>query len=266
LGRLYGGGLGLPRRGVYANFVSSLDGVVALNSPGVSSGPTLSGHSPPDRFVMGLLRAAAGAVLIGAGTLREDAGHLWTPAYIYPPMAGQYARLRGRLGLAGDPLLAVVTGSGDLDPAERALQAGALVVTAEGVEARLRRHLPGSARVVAAGPAPLDMRRVLAAVRAEAGPRVLTEGGPTLAGSLLRDGVLDELFLTVSPAVAGRIASRARPGLVQGLELLPGEWRAWRLLSVRRQGSHLFLRYRRSAMDRLGVDLETLPPGQPAGP
>jgi riboflavin biosynthesis pyrimidine reductase len=54
---------------------------------------------------------------------------------------------------------------------------------------------------------------------------------------------VDELFLTVSPVLAGRAAEIARLGLVEGVELIPQTRVAGRLRSVRTHGSHLFLRY-----------------------
>ena len=62
-------------------------------------------------------------------------------------------------------------------------------------------------------------------------------------GNLIRDGLLDEAFLTISPVVAGRNANE-RSGMVQGVDLLPerGIWSS--LLSARRHGDFLFLRYR----------------------
>jgi riboflavin biosynthesis pyrimidine reductase len=80
----YGGDLGFFETCVYANFVASLDGVVALGPEYPSSGSTISGHEPADRFVMGLLRAFADAVVIGAGTLRATPTHRWTPAHVCP--------------------------------------------------------------------------------------------------------------------------------------------------------------------------------------
>src|SRR5438552_1395315 len=66
--RLYGGGLGLARPRLFANFVSTVDSVVAI--PGLRrANRVISGDSESDRFVMGLLRAAADVVLIGSGTL-----------------------------------------------------------------------------------------------------------------------------------------------------------------------------------------------------
>jgi len=79
LADVYGGDLGFPEPCVYANFVASLDGVTALGPEYPSSGSAISGDDPADRFVMGLLRACADIVLIGAGTLRATPGHRWTP-------------------------------------------------------------------------------------------------------------------------------------------------------------------------------------------
>src|SRR5438132_3652252 len=112
--RLYGGPLELPSPGLYANFVSSIDGVVALGHER-NSGSLISGKSQADRFVMGLLRAFADAVFVGAGTMRaEGKGALWTPDYIYPAAADAFAELRRRLELPPQPQLAILTASGEI--------------------------------------------------------------------------------------------------------------------------------------------------------
>ena len=86
---LYGGDLRFPshrdRPYVIGNFVSTLDGVVSFEIPGKSGGGDISGFNEADRFIMGLLRASADAVIVGAGTLREVApGHLWLAEHVYP--------------------------------------------------------------------------------------------------------------------------------------------------------------------------------------
>ena len=75
---------------------------------------------------------------------------------------------------------------------------------------------------------------------------VLAAGSPL---ALLAGGLVDELFLTVSPVLAGRLESRRRLGLVEGVELLPDTRIAPRLVSLRRGGDHLFARYRLSSVD-----------------
>ncbi len=65
---------------------------------------------------MGLLRACADMVLIGAGTLRATPGHRWIPAHVCPAASEAYAALRRGLGYDGDPLLALATAHGDVPP------------------------------------------------------------------------------------------------------------------------------------------------------
>lgn len=71
---------------------------------------------------------------------------------------------------------------------------------------------------------------------------ILSEGGPTLFASLLASRLVDELFLTISPLLAGRDV-RPRLPLVRGVELLPHAAADLRLRSARRHEDHLFLRY-----------------------
>ncbi|MFI2345871.1 dihydrofolate reductase family protein [Streptomyces sp. NPDC019443] len=87
------------------------------------------------------------------------------------------------------------------------------------------------------------MTDVLAAIHTQGYTAVLTEGGPHLIGHLLAEGLLNELFLTASPVLAGRTGT-SRPGLVAGLELLPNRPAWMDLISARRRNSYLFLRYR----------------------
>ena len=243
LAELYGGELGLRRQILYANFVSALDGVTAVDPAASGQGGLISGGLPADRFLMGLLRAIADVVLIGAGTLRAEADHVWSPGRVYPPAAAAYQRLREALGLQADLPLAVVSGSGELDPSLPALAGGLVLTTPAGAE-RLAARAPAALRVVALGEGDkLDAPAVVAALRAEGYRSILTEGGPHLFGQLAAAGLVDELFLTLSPVLAGRQREGTQIGLVEGTALLPGHDRRGRLLSARRSGSHLFLRY-----------------------
>jgi riboflavin biosynthesis pyrimidine reductase len=245
LARLYGGGLGFARDRVVANFVQTVDSVIAM--PDVRrSNRVISGDSPADRFVMGLLRSFADAVLIGSGTLAGSPKGSWTPRGAYEPAADAFAELRVRLGLSPDPLLAVATATGSVDPEHPAVQAGALVLTTDQGEQRLRDLLPERAEVVSVGGGPhLDPRAALAVLRDGGNRFVLSEAGPHLFGSLLAQNLVDELFLTLSPLLAGRASLDGRLALVEEQHLLPERTEQMRLLGVRRGGAHLFLRYAR---------------------
>ena len=243
LADIYGGDLGFPQRCVYANFVASVDGVTALGPEYPSSGSEISGREPADRFVMGLLRACADIVLIGAGTLRATPNHRWTPSYICPEAADGYAVLRRNLGRATDPQLAVVTLSGEVPSAHPAFAAGALILTTTAGARRLQGRLPRGCTIVDLGARQtLRSGELLAALGTHGGSSVLTEGGPRLLGMLVADSALDELFLTISPVLAGR-AETSRSGLVAAQELLPARVEQAELMSVRRRASYLFLRF-----------------------
>jgi riboflavin biosynthesis pyrimidine reductase len=243
LERLYGGGLGFEAPHLFANFVSSLDGVVALEGEEDSS-QMISRRSEADRFVMALLRALADAVLIGAGTLRAAPDSLWTSTYIYPEAAVEFADLRRHLGRSDSPRLVLLTARGEVDPHHPALEAGALVLTTSLGGMKLGSRLPASSTVVALGDGrAINLLDVIATLRSEGHQVVLSEGGPTVIGGLLQKGLLDELFLTLSPILAGRSDVGDRPGLVEAAELLPSRSISGDLLSIRKHGSHLFLRY-----------------------
>jgi riboflavin biosynthesis pyrimidine reductase len=240
LAESYGSGLGLPDRVVYANFVGSIDGIVAIGELGPSSS-VISGRDPGDRFVMALLRAAADVVLVGAGTFRDHGGP-WTAAASFPDAGEAFAELRGSEGRAPEPPLAIVTASGALEPKEGALLDGTIVLTTEKGAATL--DGTGADVVVLGDDEELDGARIVDRLHRRGFARILTEGGPQLMAQLVEARVVDELFLTVSPVIAGE---GGRPGerstLTPGLELLPEDRRDAVLRSVRRRGSYLFLRY-----------------------
>jgi riboflavin biosynthesis pyrimidine reductase len=241
LQHLYGQ-LGFPASVIYSNFVSSVDGVVTLGSK-PSAGSIISGKYAADRFLMGLLRACADAVVIGAGTLRATPGHLWTPAHVYPALATEFTALRSSLGRSPEPPLVLLTAGGEIDFAHPALVKGAMVVTTAAGVKKIAGRLPPRCELVEIGKGNrLDLGKTVAELRGRGLQVLLTEGGPHLMGQLIEGGLLDEAFLTVSPVVAGRGGDR-RLGMVEGVELLPDAGAWGRLLSARRHGDYLFLRY-----------------------
>jgi riboflavin biosynthesis pyrimidine reductase len=240
----YGGPLGFSEPRLYANFVASLDGVVAI--PGeIQSNRLISAQSEADRFVMGLLRACADAVLVGAGTMLGSPRTLWTAEHAYPPAAPLYGELRRSRGRPPRPTLAVLSGSGSVDPRHPALEEGSLVLTSERGAARLHGRLPRATTILAVGAeAPIDPVAAVEVLRQRGHELILSEGGPTAFGALIAAELVEELFLTTSPLLAGRSSGSSRPALVDHAELLPLTTVEARLLTLRRAGSHLFARYR----------------------
>lgn len=73
---------------------------------------------------------------------------------------------------------------------------------------------------------------------------ILVEGGPTLLGSFLKMGLIDEIFLTIAPKIYGSKPNSTKT-LVEGI-LLPSDKFKLKLISVKRIKNELFLRYRLS--------------------
>ncbi|HXC78126.1 MAG TPA: dihydrofolate reductase family protein [Candidatus Acidoferrum sp.] len=241
LKHLYGR-LGFADRVFFANFVSSIDGVVTLGAK-PSAGSVISGKDASDRFLMGLLRACADAVVLGAGTLRATPGHLWTPAHVYPALATEFTALRSALGRSAEPSLVVLTGSGELDFSHPAIVRGACVITTGPGAKRIGSRLPPSCELLVMGKGKrLDLGKVVGELRERGLIVLLSEAGPHVTGHLVAEGLLDEVFLTVSPVLAGR-AKEKRLGMVEGIELLPDNGAWSKLLSARQHGDYLFLRY-----------------------
>ena len=235
---------------VISNFVSTLDGVVALAEPGYAGGGAISGYDKHDRAVMGLLRAISDAVVVGAGTLRSVPRSLWTAEHIYPPLAPAYAALRAALGKPEPPLNVIVTAHGTLDLALPVFASGSvpalIVTTPRGAERLAAQTLPPGVRVAAGGNADrVSAPDVLAAIHGArpASTIILVEGGPHLMADFFNAHLIDDLFLTLAPQVAGREAAVERLSLVEGALFLPARSLWGQLLSVRRGGSHLLLRY-----------------------
>lgn len=238
-------------RYVISNFVTTLDGVTTLGVPGHAGGGDISGSNQHDRMVMGLLRAVADAVIIGAGTLRESPRLLLTAEDIYPALTRAYEELRRALNKPGAPLSVIVTSSGELDPSLPIFQSekkpALIVTTADGASRISKRNLSGSVSLIqATNNRRLGAAEILGVVEKACnipGALVLVEGGPKLMAQFFAERELDEQFLTLAPQVAGRDDSVERPGLVAGKILAPDSpvWGA--LIGVKRAADHLFLRY-----------------------
>jgi riboflavin biosynthesis pyrimidine reductase len=253
LSRLYGEfRLPRPRSGfyVYSNFVSTLDGVVSLQVKGHGGGGDISGFSAQDRMVMGLLRAAADAVIVGSGTLAADPDHLWTPEGICPELKDDYRRLDAAMRRRSAALNVIVSASGSLNLRLPVFSSGKvpamIITTARGAKHLLKHKVPDALHVHAirrrAGEIPAQ--EILEIVgRSVDGKRILVEGGPRLLGTFYKERLLDEQFLSLAPQLSGREIGDARMSLVMGETFAPDDPLWGKLIDARSGRRLLFLRY-----------------------
>ena len=221
-----------PRPHVLLNMTSTLDGRATLSG---RSGP-LSG--PADRELFHALRAPMDCVLAGAATVRmERYGRL---------IPDERVRIeRSARGLPEEPLACVVSGRLTLEPDIPLLRepaARVAIVTASHAALQGARAQVEYVRAVRDGA--VDLAVALAQLRERFGVElVLCEGGPHLAQQMLAAGLLDELFLALSPKIAGGEASGGEAlRIIAGPEL--AQPASLSLLAALESESHLFLRYR----------------------
>lgn len=216
---------------VMLNMISSVDGRA-----------TLSGRSGPlsdtaDRKLFHGLRTAVDAVLVGASTVRVER---------YGRLIPEQARrdLRREHGLREEPLACIVSASLDLGediPLLREGDARVAVLTSSTASLPAVPAQVDYVRAVSEGR--LDLREALVEVGERFGVRsVLCEGGPHLASELLHAGLVDEIFLSLSPTLAaGDPPTGPALRILAGVEVEPPV--ELELLGVLRSESSLFLRY-----------------------
>lgn len=260
LGVPYGGDLRFPpvdldQLYVVANFVSTLDGVVSFDIPGQSGGAQISGGNEGDRFIMGLLRASADAVLVGSSSVDAvSSNHLWIAEFAYPAAVEAYVHYRQEiLKKPGHPLVAIVSGMGNVDLNRSIFHTpGVTVIIATSEFGREKLHRAGADRLASIHIRELpniggniDPHLIVHMLANEFAVRLLLhEGGPSLLGSFLAADLLDELFLTIAPQIAGRSLEDQRPALVSHVRFNPATAPWFTLISAKQHTSHLYLRYR----------------------
>ncbi|MGH3299161.1 MAG: RibD family protein [Trebonia sp.] len=191
---------------------------------------------PEDLDEVDALRAAADAILVGAGTIRKD-----NPRLLVRDPARVAARQAA--GRSPHPLRVTVTATGDLDPAARFFTGPGtpLVYATTAAVAAARKSLQDQAVVIDVG-AELSLAAVMQGLQSER--RVLTllaEGGSVILRDLLAANLVDELRLAIAPFFVG---DPAAPRFAPPAPYPHTPANPMTLLSVRRVGEVAVHRYR----------------------
>jgi riboflavin-specific deaminase-like protein len=210
---------------VAVSMVSSVDGAISLE--GVSAG--LSG--PEDKEVFFYLRSLADVILVGAGTAREE--NYGRPRLSDSLLGDRRARAQPEL-----PRLALVSNGMRMDWKARVFtESRPYVICPSATPAAVQKTAANYCDLVLAGDAQVDLADALHQLGAAGVRLIICEGGPTLNGQLLASGLVDELCLTISPALVGGSGRRVSGSA----ELRPP--RGMQLLSAAEANGTLMLRY-----------------------
>jgi 5-amino-6-(5-phosphoribosylamino)uracil reductase len=214
-----------PGRSMRVNFIASLDGAVTVDGRSEPLG------SPGDKRIFDLLRALADGVLVGHGTAAAEGYGPITPET-------RVGRLRAALGRPPTAPIVVVSGRASLDPGGRLMggPAPTICVTCEAADRGRRAALEGAgAEVLVCGEDEVDLPTALDRLAERGLEQLVCEGGPQLLHAALAAGVVDELDLSLSPALVGR-GSRL-------LEAGPPTPTRFELRQVLEEDGMLFTRY-----------------------
>jgi 5-amino-6-(5-phosphoribosylamino)uracil reductase len=181
-------------RSLRMNFIASLDGAITVGGASEGLG------SPGDKRVFRVLRALADVVLVGHGTAATEG---------YRPIGAGSAvgRLRASIGRPPTAPIAVVSRRASLDPGSglvtHAVSPTILVTCAAADPGRRTALEAAGVTVLVCGDDDVDLPTAVNRLAALGYGQVLCEGGPHLLHAALTADVVDELDLSIAPALVG---------------------------------------------------------------
>ncbi len=232
-----------------SNFVMSLDGLASfIELAGHTTGKEVA-RSDEDRWMMDFIRAHHDAQILGANTLRAESAEGWDYGIDDPDLLQYRAQT---LELRKQKVM-ILSGSGHIQFDCKVFNSERIepwIITSkfglDRLESTIANH--PNVRVIAIGDDQVDMKEMMKTLRHDHGiSRLLCEGGPSLYGQLLQQGLIDEDFRTISAQVLGKssIPGLERPTTYGNLSYSPGTAPWFDIVSVHMSPPHhLFLRLR----------------------
>lgn len=205
----------------FSNLAISLDGKIADPSE-----PEKMLGTAYDRKMMQVIRAKADVVIFGASTLKASK----------VPVKIKTSSKRPQI------VNAVISASGNLPkgiPFWNDPKVIRFVFTTAKGYAKAVESSGGRAFVVTCGEDCIDPKRVISRLLESGLTKILVEGGGETMELFLKEKLLQELYVTLTPRILG---GRTSPTLVGGDKVIK-PWPALKLLSSKRAGEEIYLNY-----------------------
>ena len=194
---------------VYANFVTSLDGRIAVSDEGGTSRLPQGLTNPRDWRLFQELQAHADCLVSHGGYLRAlAAGRLGNVLQVgVGKGSGAIARWRAARRMTGQPAVAVVSASLDIPIPEALARYGqpvhVLTTATANDDRRAALEKAGYDVVTTGAERWVGARDAVEALAGRGYRRLYLQTGPRMLASALRDRVLGRLYLTISHSVVG---------------------------------------------------------------
>ncbi len=225
----------------YANFVSTLDGKVAVRGK--------QGYWPigseKDYQALHQLRAHSDVLIHGKTTAL--ASHRTRSSLV----SKEFAKLRKNAGKERPLIYFVLTNHPSPDILRLASQSpsGLELIVITHHSARIPPKVLERINVVRIGKQKIDLKEFSKFLFERGVKKALVEGGPTLFGSFLAENLIDEIFLTIAPKIFGTKKDTTLT-LVEGKMFKSSQIKHFALVSVKQVVDEVFLRYRREDLSR----------------
>ena len=217
---------------VLATFAMTADGKVTTKNFG-----PVDFTSREDKLHLFRQRALADAVLLGHTSLERDNVRLGVPA--------ELQELRIKRGQSRSPLRVIVSNKGRIDDRLKIFQSDIspiIIFSTKRMPSKNQDALRKKATLHLTNATEVDLAAMLKTLRNQYNIRTLAcEGGPTLFRSLLEQGLVDQLNLTIAPYMFGGGKAPTLTGLSK--EFLPASVHC-SLIEMRTVGDECFLTYR----------------------
>ena len=220
---------------IYSNFVSTVDGKIQVLENWKSYWPI---GSKNDHAVLTELRAFSDALVHGSATAKSF-------NFVRSIQNPDLESIRKSRGVNTNLPYIVISNHPDKDLFENLKNPiGEKTYLLTNQKAKVPKNIGKSVNLVRINRDKVSVKDVVSFLgKLLNAKRILVEGGPTLVGSFLEEGLIDEIFLTITPKIFGGENGKTLT-LVENILFPANKIKNLKILSVRKIEDEIFLRYK----------------------